>query len=231
MWSWGWLPKGPQGDRGLPGFEGRKGPTGPAGGRGEPGLRGHKGDVGPRGKRGKTYADDQLIKLPVHVVTVGTIYDVTNTRRVMELVRDFYAELKIDIQDSHSSRHPGPLLTYEDDRLAVWHNDNVHGPRLTLYVDPATKWVGPSGSLSPGWLGQVASFDGASNGTGIIAGDFFDDKVTAIIAHELGHMLMTGENEDHEPDTFMSSAIDDSVDVTAEQRQRLRVGAYNWGGY
>ncbi len=170
----------------------------------------------------------RIIKLPVHLVTIGTIYDTTNTRRVMGLVRNFYADLDIVIQDSHSSRPPGVLLTYVDDSLSEWHCDNVHGPRLTIYVDPTAGWIGPEGN---GWVGQVGSFNTVANGTAIIAGDNMDDYLAATIDHEIGHLLLTGENADHEQGTFMSAAINEFMEFTDAQREALRAGAYRWGSY
>ncbi len=194
--------------------------------RGEPGLRGHRGDPGPVGKqgaRGVCFDHIQIIKLPVHVVTVtGDWHEIVNTRRVMGLVKDFYSELGIDVQDSHSSRlmGTGMYLTYEDDSLGHWHYDASFGVRLTLYIDPEAQSVGL------GYMGQVADITGPY-GTAIIAGAHGDAYTAQIMGHELGHLL----GLDHEQGTFLSANINDSNLVTTAQREALRVGAYEFGSY
>ncbi len=205
-------------------FRGPEGHQGWGGQRGEPGPRGHKGDPGTIGKpgpRGESFDHIQTIKLPVHVITVtNNWHDIVNTRRRMRLVKAFFLGLQIDIQDSHSAKHRAASLSYEDDSLGDWHYYNVHGPALTLYVDPNVPSVGL------GYMGQVSGTLGPY-GTAIIAGDHGDAYTATIIEHELGHLL----GLDHEQETFMSASIRDTSPVTKGQREALRVGAYEWGSY
>ena len=197
---------------------------GSVGDRGEQGLRGHKGEKGERGKPG--HAKEPTIKLPVHVVTItGDWRDIVNTRRWMGLVKDFWAELGIDVQDSHSINDSGRSLTYEDDSVAMWHL--LYQPfvsRLTLYIDPQAQSVGL------GYMGQVAGLTGAY-GTAIIAGAHGDAYTAAIINHEIGHWMLVGENEDHVAGTFLDAIIDPALGVADSQKEGRREGAYKWGGY
>ena len=211
-------PQGPLGPQGLPGNQGPRGDTG------ETGPRGRKGDPGPMGGGGDSGMPNR-IKLPMNVVTLGTIEDILNTRRITGLVQEFYASLDIDVQPHFSGRDwPDSILTYEDDQLERKHY--FEGPSgLTLYISPNAESVGL------GYMGQTASLTGPYM-TAIIAGQHPDDYVAAIIIHEIGHWLFSGRDEDHSPETFMQPLIDpEVVRVSDPQREALRVGAYQLGGY
>jgi len=168
----------------------------------------------------------ETIKLLVHVITVTNDWmDIITSRRIMQLVGKFWSDIGIEIQPSFSFKRPSTPLTYEDDSIAVWHYENVHGPRLTLYIDPQASTVGF------GYWGQVASLTGVY-GTAIIAGLKLDMIVAQIVNHEMGHWLLDGTNDDHEKGTFMwGDILVVNTKVTPEQQEKLREGAYRWGGY
>ena len=168
-----------------------------------------------------------MIKLPVNAVLVSSEININRLTPVivaMQAVKDFWAQIDIDIQPRISGMVADEsILDFVNPELKERHYWEVRGGPLTLYIGWESQTVGQNfwGQASADGVAIIAGGNAIPGG-----GNFMDES----ISHELGHIL--GLGPDHEEGTFIRLLIQETENIiTPAQRDKLRESAYQFGGY
>lgn len=173
----------------------------------------------------------ERIRIPLDIVvcapgTGPTDPDMSKAKLAMLAPIAFYARLGIDLRVKY-----GAMVMENEDLHFVGSGMRAHyyghaGAPLTGFIGMDSRGVGPA---LKNYAGQI-SYTAGPWGAFIVAGANSTGYVGQTIIHELGHYFLTGDNDDHEDSTFMSSTISASEIITDEQRAIvLEVARRMWG--